>query len=160
MVIKTEISMCKKIIYPICLMIALGVASCHGTKESAKQSSGVATVDAQKVTDKKWQLIELRGTAFSASANVPYFVLRGDSQRIEGSGGCNTFTGEYEASGIGRIKFSKIAATQRACLKMETEDELFKILAMVDNYSLSADGKTLSLNRARMAPLARFTALN
>ncbi|MDR3093937.1 MAG: META domain-containing protein [Bacteroidales bacterium] len=142
-------------------MIALGAASCHSTKQSAKQSSGVATIDdAQKVTDKKWQLIELHGTAFSASVNVPYFVLRGGSQRIEGSGGCNTFTGEYEASGIGRIKFSKIAATQKACLKMETEDELFKILGMVDNYTLSADGKTLSLNRARMAPLARFESVN
>jgi heat shock protein HslJ len=148
----------KKILYPVCLMMILGAASCHSTKQNVKQSSAVATVDdAQKVTGKKWQLVELHGTAVSASANVPYLFLRDDNQRIEGSGGCNNFTGEYEISGIGRIKFSKVVATQKACLKMETESEFFKILEMVDNYTLSADGKTLSLNRARMAPLARLT---
>jgi len=43
-----------------------------------------------------------------------------------------------------------------ACLNMEIEDELKRALEMADNYSLSSDGKFLSLNRARMAPLARF----
>jgi len=39
---------------------------------------------------------------------------------------------------------------------MEIEEELKKVIEMADNYSLSEDGKYLSLNRARMAPLARF----
>jgi hypothetical protein len=39
---------------------------------------------------------------------------------------------------------------------MEVEDALKKALETADNYSLSGDGKYLSLNRARMAPLARF----
>ena len=43
-----------------------------------------------------------------------------------------------------------------ACLNMEIENELKRALEMADNYSLTADGKYLSLNRARMAPLARF----
>jgi hypothetical protein len=37
---------------------------------------------------------------------------------------------------------------------METETELLKVLSMVDSYDLVGD--TLVLNRARMAPLARF----
>ena len=44
----------------------------------------------------------------------------------------------------------------RFIVNMETEFEMLKIFELVDNYSVSADGKFLSLNRARMAPLARF----
>jgi hypothetical protein len=39
---------------------------------------------------------------------------------------------------------------------MQLEDELKNVLGMADNYSI-LDGK-LSLNKARMAPLARFEA--
>ncbi|MFN3640898.1 MAG: META domain-containing protein, partial [Flavobacterium sp.] len=56
-----------------------------------------------------------------------------------------------------RIKFSKVASTMMACDDMDTEQEFAKVLETVDNYSL-ADGK-LSLNKARMAPLARFEAI-
>jgi heat shock protein HslJ len=50
-------------------------------------------------------------------------------------------------------------STLMACPDMETEQMLLGIFERVDNYSLSADGKTLSLNKARMAPLARFEAV-
>ena len=53
-----------------------------------------------------------------------------------------------------RIKFSKVFSTQMACADMETESELVKVLEVTDNYSY--DGKTLTLNKARMAPLAEF----
>jgi hypothetical protein len=41
---------------------------------------------------------------------------------------------------------------------MERETEFLKVFEMADNYSLS--GTTLSLNKARMAPLARFEAVS
>lgn len=41
-----------------------------------------------------------------------------------------------------------------ACPNMNIEQELFRILEMVDNYSFN--GTTLQLNKARMAPLAKF----
>ena len=41
-----------------------------------------------------------------------------------------------------------------ACDNMADEATLAKVLEMVDNYTIS--GNTLSLNKARMAPLARF----
>jgi hypothetical protein len=52
-----------------------------------------------------------------------------------------------------------MASSMMACLNMEVEEALKKALEMADNYSVSADGKYLSLNRARMAPLARFEAV-
>jgi heat shock protein HslJ len=40
---------------------------------------------------------------------------------------------------------------------METEQEFAKMLEKVDNYSLN--GNQMTLNKARMAPLARFEAI-
>jgi hypothetical protein len=40
---------------------------------------------------------------------------------------------------------------------MDVEEAFHEVLRAVDNYSL--DGKRLTLNRARMAPLARFEAV-
>jgi heat shock protein HslJ len=86
---------------------------------------------------------------------MPHIIFKED--RVNGSGGCNTFSGIYAINAPGRIKLSQIVATKKACFTgMETETELFRVLEMADNYTLSEDGKTLSLNRARMAPLARF----
>jgi heat shock protein HslJ len=55
---------------------------------------------------------------------------------------------------MNRIKFSKMAATMMACPDMEVEREFLQVLETADNYNLIGD--TLVLNRARMAPLARF----
>ena len=44
--------------------------------------------------------------------------------------------------------------TMRACPEMESEQTFMSVLQQADNYTI-ADG-ILSLNRARMAPLARF----
>lgn len=41
-----------------------------------------------------------------------------------------------------------------ACVDMATEQEFKKILEIVDNYTIN--DKKLSLNKARMAPLAIF----
>jgi len=47
-------------------------------------------------------------------------------------------------------------STKMACENMEVENDLTKALMAADNYSM--DGDNLSLNKARMAPLARFKA--
>ena len=86
-----------------------------------------------------------------------FIILKDEDNRVNGNGGCNTLFGTYEIERTtNRIKFSQMASTMMACLNMEIENELKRALEMADNYSLSADGKYLSLNRARMAPLAGF----
>ena len=42
-----------------------------------------------------------------------------------------------------------------ACPDMTVEQDFLEMLETVDSYAIGSDG-TLSLNRARMAPLARF----
>jgi len=65
--------------------------------------------------------------------------------------------GTYELSDPNRIKFSQLIGTMMACENMEVENGLREVLKSTDSYHVSAD--TLQLFRARMAPLARFVAV-
>lgn len=145
------------------VIIALLSASCKTTKDNKVQDeASVAKTEkaaGDDLKEKRWSLIEIGGKPVKndQTANAPYLILSADG-RVTGSGGCNSFRGDYEQPGLLRIKFSNVVTTLKACLDMSVETELMKALRTADSYSLSADGKFLSLNRARMAPLARFEA--
>lgn len=108
------------------------------------------------LTEKYWKLAELNGQQIPSVANdkEPHIIFKSEDNRIVGSGGCNSFHGSFELKDGNRITLSKIAATKMACPDMNIEDRFFKMLETVDNYNLTEN--SLVLNRARMAPLARF----
>jgi len=107
-----------------------------------------------------WKLTELRGKPVSTpeDGRPPYFILKMGEQRVQGFAGCNTFFATYVLEPGNRIRFSGVASTLMACPDMHTEEEFKKILETVDNYSLN--GNHLTLNKARMAPLAGFVAVD
>ena len=112
------------------------------------------------IVEKYWKLIELNGQEVKASENQarePHFILKLDNSRITGSGGCNLFNGTYMIESGNRIKFSQVISTMMACPDMGIETQFLRALNGVDNYTINGD--TLSLNRARMAPFARFVAV-
>ena len=127
---------------------------------ACKTASSSITKQTDGITEKYWKLVEINGKPVvwgDDTKREPHIILKDEGNRVIGNGGCNTLSGSYEIdSAANRIKFSQMASTMMACLNMEIEDELKRALEMADNYSLSSDGKFLSLNRARMAPLARF----
>lgn len=107
----------------------------------------------------KWKLVELRGKKVSYSdANNPYTLEFLEGSRIAAFAGCNRMMGGFEQKPVLQIKFSKIASTLMACEDMETEAVFKIVLEEVDNFSLN--NGYLSLNKAKMAPLARFQKLN
>lgn len=108
--------------------------------------------------ERYWKLVELNGQPVPAMKRQPYFILRSDGARVTGFGGCNNFTGSYTLdTAASRINFGAIAMTRMACPSgMDVEKTFGDVLGVADNYSLNGD--TLTLNRARMAPLARFEA--
>jgi heat shock protein HslJ len=105
-----------------------------------------------------WRLVELRGQPVATLEREPYLFLETRDNRVTGFGGCNGFTGAFTLDeATMRLRFDKVASTMMACDKgMDVEQALHEVLNMTDNFSL-AEGQ-LSLNRARMAPLARFRA--
>lgn len=109
------------------------------------------------IREKYWKLTELHGRPVTVreGGREPHLIIKQEGDRVTGHSGCNGFGGACELNeATGRIRFSKIAATQMACIGDNIEGELFKVLEQADNFT--TDGKFLSLNKARMAPLARF----
>lgn len=106
-----------------------------------------------------WKLVELRGQPVPALPKAPWLRLEAEGMRASGFGGCNGFGGTYTLDGAAlRVRFSQMVSTMKACPQgMDVERTLAEVMEQVDNYSLS--GTHLSLNRARMAPLARFEAV-
>jgi copper homeostasis protein (lipoprotein) len=108
-----------------------------------------------------WKLIEVNGSAVVPKANQrkePHMILHTQDKRVNGSGGCNNFTGSFQLQPANRLSFSPLAATKMFCPDaQQTEDLLFKALQNTDSYYVSGD--TLQLIRARMAPLAKFVAV-
>jgi len=123
---------------------------------SACYTKKAATAETGSITGKKWQLIELGGKPVAATINgkVPFIQFDEADQRYSASAGCNGLGGTYTLSGNGQLKFTQGMSTMMACDHMEIENGFKSMLGEVDNYTIS--GNTLSLNKARMAPLARF----
>lgn len=125
----------------------------------AKVATEVAAVTAGEAVqpdllDRDWQLTELQGQAVAADSGA--FIHFAADGKVWGRSGCNRFSGSWQGSAY-RIQLGQLAGTMMACAedKMALEQAFLAQLALADNYTL-ANGE-LSLNKARMAPLARFS---
>ena len=103
-----------------------------------------------------WLLIELGGQLLPESPGQPFLTFAAEVYRVSGNTSCNSFNGTYAIKRGNRIRFGRnLAVTEMACPDMTVEQDFLEMLETVDSYAIGSDG-TLSLNRARMAPLARF----
>lgn len=113
------------------------------------------------IEDRRWQMVELMGEKVSEMDPKPdkaaFLYLDSEDNSMSASAGCNNLIGSYELQEGSRITFdSNMASTLMACPNPEMEEAFKEVLSRADNYSLNEDGTMLSLNKARMAPLARF----
>lgn len=144
----------KKVIYVFASLFLL-LQACNGSKKiAADKSDNMQTA----LTDTYWKLTELNGKPVgeaSEGRREVYLVLRKKDNQAQGNAGCNGYGGTYELNANGfNIKFSRIMHTMMACPGLEVENEYLKVLETADSYYVK-DG-VLQLNRARMAPLAKF----
>ena len=145
----------------IAITILTGACKSQKATGANKQNKSMATENrVNSPVEKYWKLVELQGKPISEMtyAKEPHFILKKEDNRVTGNAGCNALSGEYELDEAAhRIRFSKIITTRMFCFDDTVEREFLRILEMVDNYSLNGD--MLTLNRARMAPLARLEAV-
>lgn|SRR5690606_14548846 len=127
-------------------------------KQANRNSDSAVDFD-HAVTEKYWKLTEINGQPVSGDFNKePHFILKKEDNRVTGNGSCNGFGGSYTLDEENnRISFSELFSTKMACPDMSVEQVFMDVLSKVDNYSLNGD--TLTLNKARMAPLAKFEAV-
>ena len=148
-------------------VIALFSSSCNSAKRMSKisgangmqqQNSAIANVD-QNLTGKYWKLIELNGKPITPANNAKeaHIIFHANDNRFSGDTGCNSFSGSYQIQNNTRIALSQTAVTRMMCLNMDVETEFLRVLGIADSYLVSGD--TMILNRARMAPLARFVVV-
>ncbi|MBT1065215.1 META domain-containing protein [Bowmanella sp. Y26] len=100
----------------------------------------------------QWQLTELAGQPVQTE-KAPYLDFS-EEGKVSGFAGCNRFFGQVEVEGLS-IHFGKLGATMMACPNMQLESQFMQVLEKADNYTMGSND-SLSLNKARMAPLARF----
>ena len=146
----------------------IGMGSCKTVQKNTNvdDSSSLATVDNSgnvlddNLVEKYWKLTELFGELVNTSegGNEAYIIFKKEDNRITGKGGCNTFNGSFSLMPGNRITFSKTISTMMMCANMEIETKMYQMLEMADNYMINGD--KLVLNRARMAPLARFEVVS
>jgi len=143
----------------VLLLCLLSLGSCTIFKKTPAEKTAEHTQQTSVITDRKWKLVELAGKPVPDKVNgkEPFILLQTKENHFSASGGCNGIGGTFELQDHGRIKFNLGMSTMMACEHMEIENELKSALSTADNYSLSGDD--LSLNKARMAPLARFKAV-
>ena len=127
------------------------------TGDLAAQYRLEKTVNDASIENRRWQLVELNGQPVPTpeGREGAFFELDGAASRVTGNASCNRFFGTYDLTSGNRIRFGpNLASTLMACPDLERERAFLDALARVDNYAIGEG--TLSLNRARMAPLARF----
>lgn len=133
----------------LCFSVAL--AACN------PQGKNAPSAEAASLKETHWKLVELMGKPVAQGTTPPNITLSSDD-RFHGSGGCNRIMGGYELKEPGRLRFVNSASTMMACMDtMELEREFLDMLGKVDSYVIT--DQNLQLNRARMAPLARFEAV-
>lgn len=150
-----QISSMKKQIFLAVIIMTVILTGCS-SKKATTGGNQTNMEQATAVIGKKWQLIELYGKAIPATINgkMPFIEFFEADNRYSASAGCNGLGGSFTLENNGRIKFSQGMSTMMACQNMEVESEFKNVLEQADNYTIS--GNRLSLNKARMAPLARF----
>ena len=158
----------KRIIFIISVTIlALFVGTACKTRKTDSPKVSATTENnaaeaGSNLVEKHWRLIELFGNPVPAnenSANEAHIIFHIEDNRFSGNAGCNRIAGTYELKGSDRITFSQAIATRMMCINgMETEDQFLQVINTADSYIVKND--TLTLNRARMAPLARFVAVD
>jgi heat shock protein HslJ len=148
----------KNIIIMVCaISLFIGFSACkskqHVKEAEVVESAGESAKVDPLLVGKHWKLIELNGKPVEKTE--AFLILDQDKNTVSGNWGCNTFNGSYELKIGNRIKFSQLTNTLKMCINdMEIEEGFKKALGMADNYNVNE--KNLVLNRARMAPLARF----
>jgi ecotin len=123
--------------------------------QKAKTVAALTTTinSVNNIENKRWKLIELNGKKVNGNAETHYIIFHSKNGKVEAKANCNILLRDYKIKNEFQLKIADGISTLMACPD-NMEQEFSAVLSLADNFT--TDGKTLSLNKARMAPLARF----
>ena len=152
--------------YILVSAVIASLFACSTPQQASTQVPAVApevvvNQPATPLTETYWKLIDLNGKPVAGGdreTREAHLILKKEENRIQGHSSCNRFFGSYTLGEMNRISFGSIGSTKMACFDEENvELRFFDVLGKTDSYTIVGD--TLSLHRARMAPLAKFVAV-
>ncbi|MDX3775083.1 copper resistance protein NlpE N-terminal domain-containing protein [Chromatiaceae bacterium AAb-1] len=114
----------------------------------AEDSSSSAAL----LAENRWQLTELMGAVIPPDTGI--FLRFNPDNTVHGFAGCNQLAGNYQLDGL-QLSLQQVVTTRKACMAATPETEFLNVLAQIDNYTISHG--QLTLNKGKMAPLARFS---
>lgn len=122
------------------VMIALALAACAG------MGGMPAAGGTQPLANTSWVLEQLNGAAPAAGVPTPTLVFGTD--RVNGNGGCNMFSGPFTQSG-GTVDLGPLVSTRRACTDPAgNAQETAYLRALEDATSATVTGDRLELSTA------------
>lgn len=111
------------------------------------------------LAETKWGLVELNGKAVEPATRRDYFInFDSKSGTFRAFVGCNNISGNYFMKSEGKLGFTNIISTRKACNDMDVERNFFNNLQKVDNYMIENNGKTMHLHIGKKAA-AKFEAI-
>lgn len=144
----------------------------NSTSAEAEAKSGVKLPNKISTTEKvipgekgkyslaetKWGLVELNGKAVESSGRDYFINFDSKTGTFRAYAGCNKITGNYFMKSEGKLGFSNIITTRKACADMDDERDFFNNLQKVDNYMIEDSGKMMHFHVGKKA-VAKFEAI-
>jgi heat shock protein HslJ len=113
------------------------------------------------IQEKYWKLTELNGSPVTLDSTLfrePHLILKENSGRFSGNGGCNNISGQYKLVNPDSIYFSKAISTMMACPGLALESSFLKCLDKARTYKVSGD--KLEFKDAEKKSIAVFKTMN
>ena len=137
----------------LCVLMACNTSkTSSGTANSASSSEKtMASTPRPSLVNRKWDITTVMGKDVRNQrlAITPFLRFSGESDgfRLNGSDGCNNLMGSYGVGDQSTISISRVGFTRRACPENgDINSVLTEALNQVNQYVLSEDGLTLTLN--------------
>ena len=113
---------------------------------SASSSSGSPSAQGAGLEGTTWVLTTSLGGMADTGPAKAQIDIRFEAGQASGSSGCNHYGGAYTVQGSS-LSFGPLASTAMACPEpiMTIESQYLQALAKVDGYTVSSDGKSLTL---------------
>lgn len=110
------------------------------------------------LAETKWKLVELDGKAVKSSGRDYFINFDSKSGTFKAFVGCNTMNGKYFMKSVGKVGFTDVITTRKACDNMDVERNFYNNLQKIDNYMIEDSGKMMHLHIGKKAA-AKFEAV-
>lgn len=107
--------------------------------------------------NQEWILTELhqQPVQTDTGGKNPYLLLKSETNKVSGNGGCNSFSGNYSLDGK-MLRFSDFISTKMACDKLDMEYKFLNTLKQCFSFQIIND--TLVLYDEQGQSIALFKA--